>query len=116
MGNTLNYPTEKDSSTIESKDNEYLELSCSSIYNDEYVSNIYRNLPNFDELDNIENLKKKPIKKSKLLFDDINNDSTIHNLMNVFSKRPEHIPIESFSVSSTSMTFFYINSLSIFLI
>ena len=99
MGNVINFPTEKDISTIDTKDHEYLDLSSSSIFNDEYVSNIYRSLPNFDGVDSDELIKKKAAKKLKLINSDIDtNESRTHYLMNVYSARPEHIPIESFKV------------------
>lgn len=97
MGNTLTLPVEKDTSTVHQKDCEYLELSCSSIYNDEYVSNIYKNLPNLDGINDEELIKKKTAKKNKIT-DNTQQTSRIHDIMNVFSTRPESTAIETFQV------------------
>lgn len=93
MGNVL----QNDTSVVDAKDREYLELSCSTIYNDEYLSNIYRNLPNLDGIDDNEFIKRIKFKKSKLCSNNLSSSKTYH-LMSVFTKKPENISIDNFQV------------------
>lgn len=51
MGNVVDLPAESDSSIVEQKDREYLELPCTSVFNDEYVASVFSNLPNLDGID-----------------------------------------------------------------
>jgi hypothetical protein len=49
MGNVINMPSESDSSVVEQKDREYLELQCAAVFNDDYVTKIFNNLPVLDD-------------------------------------------------------------------
>ena len=97
MGNVVNKLTnEKDTSAADTKDREYLELSCSTIYNEEYLSNIYQTLPNLDGIDDKE-IKMVESKKSKLSSSNQSHSKTCH-LISVFSTKPDYISIDNFLV------------------
>lgn len=80
MGNVASIQSEKDVSTVEQKDREYLELQCSSIFNDEFVAKAYKNLPSFDGFE----VNPRVDAKAKLEDDESLN---LNRLVDIFSKK-----------------------------